>query len=160
MKFDPTQWNEVSNGKELEIPKGRLWLRSSGPVNVYVKSDGVEVLAGFGQDIDITLYCKPAATFRVDAPKGVRSWLFHPIRRVVDHETAEIYTNVDREIHESGSMNEVTRALRMMRLEHLAERNAMREQMQALRAPSAPVEPELEPEPEPESEPKPEPASE
>lgn len=113
-KFDVFTWEEVQINEKTEARKGRLRLRISQPVPVYIEAQGFEVLAGYASDFDLEI--SEAVTFRVEAPEGVRAFRYAPFptSTVAD---GEVFTNIDRMPHESGMLAEVTRARRMLEIE-------------------------------------------
>lgn len=148
MIYDAFQWKEIEVGKEIVIPQGRLILRLSQPGAVYITQQGYEGLAGYGADHDyqVTGY----ATYRVEAEKA-RAFVKQP--DVVTYEsTGNIFTNADRMPTESGSMLEVTRAMRLFRFEQqqtLREMRLAAKELNEARAASG-EEPQKEPQKEPE----------
>lgn len=158
-KFDPLQWSEVNPNEEIQAPEGRLRLRLSEAAPVYVTAHGVEVLAGIASEIDAVTSAE--MTFRVEG--DVRAFLFSPLRRVFSP-GGEAFTNADRMPMESGTVAEVSKALRLFKLEQralVAEVRSERAALQAERArepeveaevipADAPEQSEVDPEPEPE----------
>lgn len=133
MKFDPTEWMETDHGKETKFPVGKLWLRASQAVACYITTQGREILAQTGTEIDITLTGEYAATFRVDAPKATRVFLYNPRNEPIEI-VGEVYTNVDRLPHESGSYSEIQKALRLLDLRTMEMERQHRREMAALRS--------------------------
>lgn len=136
MKFDPFAWDEVNTNAENESRKGKLQLRSSAPVALYITAQGYEVLAGYGTSFDLDL--AETFSFRIEAGKGVRAFRHNPTPSSVVA-VGEIYTNPDRMPHESGSMAEVLRARRMLEIERRSMMAEMRQEFAAMRAASAPA---------------------
>jgi len=127
-KFNPSDWSLI-DGKETKFiaPQGRLWLRASAPINVYVTDeDGFEALAGYGQEIDVATTQQLAVT--LDAPKGCRVYLFWPHQDPIQC-CGEIFTNMDRSAHESGTLLAVTGEARLLELQQRQFRAAQQEQM-------------------------------
>lgn len=114
---------------EVKAPKGRLQLRLSAPAPVYVTAYGCEALAGFAAVFDLDLSSE--VTFRVDAPSDVRAYRFQPERTSVQSE-GRSFTNIDREPQESHAVSEVTKALRMFKLEQRASLRELRAERAAL----------------------------
>lgn len=117
MKFDLWKWSEVNAGEEIEAPEGRLRLRCSAPAAVYVTAQGHEVLAAVGQEVDLTF--SEAVTYRVDGPQAVRVFQEAPVGSSY-RSTGEVFTNIDRKPHESGTLLEVRAALRRDQIERRA----------------------------------------
>lgn len=129
MKFDPFAWDEVKPNVQIERPKGKLQLRLSAPGAVYITAEGYEALAGFGASFDLDL--AEAFTFRIDAVKGTRAFMYSPAPSSFVA-IGEVFTNPDRMPHESGSMAEVLRARRMLEIERrsmMAEMRSAHSQM-------------------------------
>lgn len=121
MKFDPFNWSKVSVEKVYEAPLGgRVWVRASQPVNLFVEVDGYEVLAGSGQEIDIQTQAEDGVKLRVEGGNDAAVFLYSPQRTVFEPSDGETFTNIDRKPLESGSVLEVQRAMRMLRLEERA----------------------------------------
>ena len=123
---------------EVKAPKGRLQLRLSAPAPVYVTAFGCEALAGFAAAFDLDLSSE--VTFRVEAPSDVRAYRFQPECTSVQSE-GRSFTNIDREPQESHAVSEVTKALRMFKLEQRASIRELRAERAALRREREVVEP-------------------
>jgi len=145
MKFDPTQWDEIEIGVSYETEKGLLHVMCTEQAQVFVEAQGIEALAGIGYEV--RKETKGAVRFQVNAKKGARAFVFTPASMSFEP-TGATFTNIDRKPMESGSVLEVTKALRQMRLEAMALRKG-------LAAAANPKKPEPEPEPQPEPEPEP-----
>ena len=130
MKFDAMAWQEVSPNEEIHI-KGRLQLRCSAPSPLYIESEGVEALAGVATDFQIADL--PEVIARVDAAPGVRIFVHRGYSASVRAE-GEVFTNIDRMVHESGAMQEVTRARRLFEIERRAALAEMRAEHEAFSA--------------------------
>ena len=130
MKFDPMAWQEVSPNEEINV-KGRLQLRCSAPSPLYIESEGVEALAGVATEFQIADL--PEVIARVDAAPGVRIFVHRGYSSSVRAE-GEVFTNIDRMVHESGAMQEVTRARRLFEIERRAALAEMRAEHQAFTA--------------------------
>ncbi|WP_323717585.1 hypothetical protein [Paracoccus aminovorans] len=156
MKFDVFSWNEVKPNVQTQKSKGRLRVLCSQPSPFYVSAQGVEVLAGYGTSFDFDV--SEEVTWRVDAPKGVRVFVYAPPLTVAEPE-GEVFTNIDRMPHESGSVNEVLRASRQLELQRRSMLREMREEAARLRASMRPDPALIEPEAEPAVEPAPAPAA-
>ena len=139
MKLDFLKTHEVEDhAKDQPTPQGGLQLRVSDPhAAIYVTGHGVEVLAGIGS-CDCVFSQDADATFRVEAKKGARSFLTLAPRQSYEPH-GERYTNMDRMPSESGTMNEITRALREFKLkqnEVLREVKAQKRDLDLARAKS------------------------
>ena len=130
MKFDPMAWQEVSPNEEISV-KGRLQLRCSAPSPLYIQSEGIEALAGVATEFHISDL--PEVIARVDAAPGVRIFVHRGYSSSVRAE-GEVFTNIDRMVHESGAMQEVTRARRLFEIERRAALAEMRAEHQAFTA--------------------------
>lgn len=131
MKFNPLEWQEITVGKEIDFGKGRLRLQCSQASPLYVSLKGQEALAGVGDAFDLTF--SQAVSVRLDAAKPVRAFVR------IEQETAvepsgETFTNTDRMVDESGSVAEVTKALRQFKLEQRAVLLEVRAERAAFRA--------------------------
>jgi len=127
-KFNPCDWSRI-DGKDNKFiaPQGKLWLRASAPINVYVTDEnGFEALAGYGQEIDITTTQEVSVEY--DAPTGTRVYLFWPHLDPI-HCCGEIFTNMDRSAHQSGTLLAVTGEARLLELQQRQFRAAQQEQM-------------------------------
>ena len=71
--------------------------------------------------------------FRVDAAPGVRIFVHRGYSSSVRAE-GEVFTNIDRMVHESGAMQEVTRARRLFEIERRAALAEMRAEHEAFSA--------------------------
>lgn len=155
MKFDVFQWNEVKPNVQTPKSKGRLRVLCSQPSPLYFSAQGYEVLAGYGTSFDFEV--SEEVTWRVDALKGVRVFVHAPAVTTAEPD-GEVYTNIDRMPHESGTVAEVTRASRMLELQRRAMLREMREEAARLRAAMQPDPVLVEPDPAPAPAPAPEPA--
>lgn len=143
MKFNPCDWKEVKPHEKAVSQKGMLRVRCSIAAPLYIESFGAQALAGVATAFDLDL--SEEVIWHFDAPKGARVFVFSPERAVRKVE-GEVFTNIDRMPDESGSVAEVTRALRQFELERragLRELRAEREALAAERAAAA-VEPLVE----------------
>lgn len=123
MKFDPFIWQEVEADETYESKTGHVRIMCSAPANLYVEAQGVEVLAGFGQEIKIET--REVIRFRIEAPKGTRCFVESPPDRSIKV-IGEVFTNLDRMPMESGSVAEVTREMRRFKLEQAGMLREMR----------------------------------
>lgn len=122
MKFNPLEWSEVS-GEKIESGPGIVQLRSALPFSVVVQCLGTEAPTGFGTSHRIALpeaatltLVATAAVYKKDTPS-----------RVV-HMKGEKFTNIDRLPQESGTLAEVTKALRLLKLEERAMMRRIRQE--------------------------------
>jgi len=131
--------------------QGLLLLRSADPFALAIETLGVEVAVGPETFHRIPLAEPAKVTVLGGTMKVYRK--APPPRLVVSNE--ETFTNIDRLPQESGTMLEVTKALRLMKLEERAMIRRIREERELLEAARPKPEPEpdeevLEPEPGPE----------
>lgn len=131
MKFDPFSWREVPNNEETPFGKGRLRLRLSGRAPLYVSAQGVEALVGIEENFEVEV--SEDVTFRVDGPDGLRAFLYDPEPTTTEPE-GEVFTNADRMPMESGSLAEVTRALRVFEMERRTALREIRQETAKLKA--------------------------
>ncbi|UIB81392.1 hypothetical protein [Flyfo microvirus Tbat2_93] len=131
MKFDPYSWNEVKTNVEIPQAKGRLQLRLSQACPLYITAQGVEALAGVSAEHDWEV--SEEVTFRVDAPKGVRAFLFTPLPTSAQADPAG-WTNIDRMPHESGAVAEVSKARRLLEMERRSMLSEIRREAAIARA--------------------------
>lgn len=121
MKLDLYNWTEVKLGQKIHSDTGRVKVRTSNPANFYVTDmiEGIEILAGSGQSIDFK--AGSAVNYIVDAPEGTRVFVYAP-RKNFSEAVGEVYTNIGRMPNESGTLNEVKKALRRQRIDMRNER--------------------------------------
>lgn len=130
MKFSPENWKEVKPNDKIEITQGRLWLRLTQASPILVTSlSGVETLVCFDTEADIEV---TDCAFAIFTNEKARGWLFE---RPVEYfeSDGEIFTNADRMVMESGTMGEITKALRLFKIEQnsiLREANAKLQEIQ------------------------------
>lgn len=153
MKLNPLEWSQIENGKQIQAPSGVVQLRGSAPFAVLVSALGVETVQFVAAQTRLRL--PEAATFKViPSQEGLVVFMKDTRSRVV-RMTGEKFTNIDRLPQESGTMLEVTRALRLMKLEERAMVRRIREERAAAEEvierakPKAPEEAEPPKEPEP-----------
>ncbi len=122
MKFHPHFWREVKPNETFQAFQGLLRVRCAPGAALFLDCQGVEALVGFDTSFEVEI--SEEMTAKVTAfEKQTRVFVFVPEQTsVVD--SGEIFTNIDRMPHESGSVLEVRRALRELELE---KRAAMRE---------------------------------
>ena len=156
MKYDPSNWQTFSANKLFTAPQ-EFEVRLTEPGALYIKTDGVETLIGYGHTFKITA---PDAPFQLKANQsGVAT--VTKSRATFTHGTP--YTNDDRRPMTDPSVAAVTLALRQLKREQKAFAQDQRDAMAAFQKERAdaglqPPLPEPEPEPEPVIEPDPEPA--
>lgn len=114
MKLNPLEWNEVDE-TSFEAD-GLLLLRSSQPFALSVEAFGVAVAVGAETAHRIPLPEKSKVTIVGGKAKVYRKE--PPSRLVVSNE--ETFTNIDRLPQESGTVEAVTRAHRLFKLEQRA----------------------------------------
>lgn len=150
MKFNPLEWSLVH--ETFEASSGVVQLRSSAPFGVTIEAEGVEAAAGYAAHHRLALPGPARVTVTATAPvfrKDQPSRVYRP--------EGEVFTNIDRMPHESGTVAEVTKAMRLWKLEQRALMRQIREERAALDAARANAEEVIEPEPRPEAKPKPKP---
>jgi len=134
MKFSPENWKEVKPNEQIEITQGRLWLRLTQASPILVTSlSGVETLVCFDTETDIEV---TDCAFAVFTNEKARGWLFERPVEYFESE-GEIFTNADRMIPESGTMTEITSALRLFKLEQRAILADARSELDEIRAEAA-----------------------
>lgn len=154
MKFNPRDFKEVKPNENHKAEKGLLRVRLSAPCALFVSAQGHEALAGVGTSFDLEV--SEAVTYRSEAPEGVRMFVTAPPSSARPF-SGEVFTNIDRMVDESGSVLEVTRALRQL---ELMRRSALKEIRTASRAAAVKTDAVIEPAPLPVAAPAPEPAKE
>ena len=120
----------------------------SQQATVYVECEGVEAIAGIAQETRIQI--AQDFYYTVKAPKGADVYVYAPADNW-HKPTGEVFTNIDRKPTESGTMLEVTKALRLFNIERQQERREHQRRMAEYRKVSKPK--EAEPEPIPASDP-------
>jgi hypothetical protein len=145
VKFNVFNWSEVHRDKETQGTPGLLHVMCSDPqAAVFVEQEGYEVLAGVGSEVKLRID-KPYR-FRVVCGQKHKVFALTPLSESGEADKAE-FTNLDRGLLESGSVEEVRKAVRQFKLEQrafrLAERKRKREEQ---------MEQPSEPEPEEETE--------
>lgn len=124
MKFNPLEWSPI-DGEKIEVPAGIVQLRAPFPFGILAEAEGVQAAYGFDSEHKISLAHPATLTFtRAEAGaifiKDRTSRVYHP--------DGEVFTNVDRLPQESEHIAEVTKALRMLKIEELAMRRRVRDQ--------------------------------
>ncbi|MEP3530117.1 MAG: hypothetical protein ABJN39_20250 [Sulfitobacter sp.] len=129
MKFDPFKWQQVRPNVENKGPQGMLHVMCSESATVYVSCQGVEAIAGHGKEVRVRL--AEAFTFRVKADKAADVFVYSPMANCQQSD-GEVFTNIDRQPDESGTMLEISRALRAFKLEQAGLRKQVRAEMREL----------------------------
>lgn len=124
MKINPLEWNQVD--ETTFEAQGLLLLRSAQPFALTVETLGVEVSVGADTSHRIPLPERSKVTIIGGSARVFRKE--PPPRYVVSNE--ETFTNIDRLPQESGTMLEVTKAVRLMKLEERAMIRRIREERQ------------------------------
>lgn len=156
MRFDVLSWAEIDPALSFhQTAQGRVWVRATVPVAVFIQTDETEALAGVGHEVDVTV--AEGAAFRVEAPKGARVFAYAPYRQVIEA-SPEVFTNADLMPLESGSVLAVKEELRRFRLEQREARlkaiAAERERLARVTPvdpPAPPPAPVVDPEPSPQA---------
>jgi hypothetical protein len=129
MKFDIFKWQEVKIDAEYTRKSGLLHVMCSKACAVFVSAQGVEVLAGVGQDINIQI--KEPFQYRIESEEGARAFVESPPSQF--HETVgEVFTNLDRKPEESGSVLAVRQAMRELQLQQRDMLASLRSERQAV----------------------------
>lgn len=133
MRFDPFSWLEVKPNEWHDTVSGQIEVRCSPEQAIFVRcmsEDGeiCEALVGYGsRKVEIA---RPFSF--VVSGKG-RAFLRRR-RDLVFEASGEVYTNLDRQPLESGSMLELQMMMRRFRLEQQAARDQLRAEHAALLA--------------------------
>ena len=123
MKLNPLEWNQVD--ETTFKAQGVLLLRSSSPFALSIQTQGVEASVGADTFHAIPLTEASEVTLLGGTAKVYRKV---PPSRVVIGNADETFTNIDRLPQESGTVAEVTKALRLMKLEERAMIRRIREE--------------------------------
>lgn len=150
MKFNPLEWSPVR--EIFEAPSGVVQLRSAAPFGVTVEAEGVEAASGYAAHHRLALPGPARVTVTATAPVFRKD---QPTR--VYRCEGEVFTNIDRLPQESGTVAEVTKAMRLWKLEQRALMRQIREERASFEAARAKADDDqvVETEPEPEPEPAP-----
>lgn len=130
MKFDLFAWQEIDPATKYETAKGSIVLQASKDVALYASAEGVEVLVGVGTSIKAQF--AQQVEYWVEGPAKTRVFVHAP-GKLYHEPVGEIYTNADRMPDESGTVAEITKAMRQFKLEQRAIMRQMREQSRRLR---------------------------
>lgn len=117
MKHSIYDWKEVAANETFSVEKGWLRVRCSQAAPLYCEAFGVETLVGV--DTAHSVQLSEAVNCRVDAPKGVRVFLFAPVVRSQEVES-EQFTNLDRQPQENPQLQAVTAAMRQFEFQKRA----------------------------------------
>ena len=150
MKINPLEWKAIDHETPFEA-SGVLQLRSSAPFGLSLQALGVETAIGHDTAFRVPL---PEASQVIIAGATAPVYMKTLPSRLVRMK-GEKFTNIDRLPQESGTVAEVTKALRLMKLEQRAIMRAIREERASLDASRAKTEEaviEDDPAPEPEEE--------
>lgn len=123
MKLNPSEW---SVAREKFQAKGVVRLRGQTPFAVRLSVDASEVV--LGEETQHTLYLDKVTQVVILSKQPV--YMKAQPSRVV-HPTGEVFTNIDRLPNESGTVAEVTKALRMLKLEERAMIRRIREEIRS-----------------------------
>lgn len=116
MKFNPTDWKEVKANAQIQVPACLLQLRLTAPGVLFVTTEGVETLYGEGSAFRLSVPENSAYEVKLSGGKVYQRDI--PVRTFAD--TSEKFTNIDRLPQESGTVAEVTKAVRMFKIEERA----------------------------------------
>ena len=122
MKINPLEWSEV-NETTFEA-QGVLQLRSADPFAIAIETDGVEVVLGAASEHRVSLLWPSRVTLVGGESRVYRRDIHSRVYRM----TGEKFTNIDRLPQESGTVAEVTKALRLAKLEQRAMIREIREE--------------------------------
>lgn len=125
MKFNPTDWKQVKPNAEIQVPPCLLQLRLTSPGTLFVTTQGVEGLHGEGTSFRVSIPEGSSYKVNITAPGKVFQ---HQLVRRRFEDKSEKFTNIDRLPNESGPLQEVTRALRMMKIEERAMTQRIRQE--------------------------------
>ena len=126
MKFDPLSWQEIKVGTKYETEKGRVHVKATTPLSLFVSIEGVEALVETGTDLRVEL--AQEMEYWLEGPAKTRCFVHAP-GKLYYKPVGEVFTNADRLPDESGAMQEVRKALRAMKLENREILRNMRENM-------------------------------
>lgn len=135
-RFNPFDFEEIDHEKEHQSPQGRLMLKLSKEGALYVTVQGVEALVGSGTEFDVRI--DAPFTFKVEAAKSVRVFLYSPTP-INYRAEGEVFTNADRQPMESGTLQEVRKALRAHTLQQRGLLEEIKRESAELRRASKPL---------------------
>lgn len=115
MKFDPSKWAEFLPNKVLVVPAGRFTVQASAPIGLFGSRGVYEGCIGYAAFFSTDISAETEIWF---TDEGVRAFISIP-KMDVRWPTGPVFTNIDREPMESGSLLAVTQALREFKLEKM-----------------------------------------
>lgn len=115
-KFNPFEW-DVLKENTFEHVTESLTLQFNTTVSLYIARLGYEALVGNADRFDVKV--QPPFDVRIEAPEDAVGYIRVPKAHSAESEGV-IYTNADRQPHESGSVAEVRKALRQFQIEQAA----------------------------------------
>lgn len=121
-------WSVAKNGEKTETAHGLVWLRGPQGSKATIHAEGQVIHRVFPASGQIRTKVIGSA-FVVLSEDGE---VFRPFRTVCVKQP-EVFTNMDRQPQESGSVLEVTKALRMLELRQMAIRRENREYADTIR---------------------------
>jgi hypothetical protein len=113
MKHDPSIWSENYDFEEIE-GQGLFRLRSSAEGALYCVFQGYETLVGTGSSFDVETSVDVTFSFVCD--KECRVFYYRPSVARLDPDLV-VYTNIDSMSDQSGTVDEIRRALRLFEFE-------------------------------------------
>ena len=130
MKFDVFKWQEIDASSVYEIQSGKVHVMCSKPAAVFATVEGYEVLLGVGTEIKADIAAL-SVEIKIQAPSGTRAFVNSPtVALLVDD--GEVFTNIDRQPMESGTMLEIKKAMRQFQIEQMNLRRELRAERHAL----------------------------
>lgn len=132
-KFDPTDWLKADLNEPFRSPDGELRLKATSPVNVFVGRGSRKVLAYSGQDCQ--LWLPNNTSVLVKGAKSTEVYLYSPAIPLVKQDP-EVWTNIDRQPFESGTLLAVRQALREQEVRQASDMRALRSELRTKRLPA------------------------
>lgn len=130
MKFDVFKWQEIDVSSVYEIQSGKVHVMCSKPSAVFGTVEGYEVLLGVGTEIRLDIAAL-SVEIKIQAPAGTRAFVNSPTVAVLVDD-GEVFTNIDRQPMESGTMLEIRKAMRQFQMEQMNLRRELRAERHAL----------------------------
>lgn len=127
MKLDVFNWNPLVGTEKVF---GKVWVKATADVSVFLKVEGYEVLVGTGTEIKATF--DGCGVVRWKGAKDTDVFIYAPPSTKVEN-SEEIFSNFDRKPHDHGSVAAVTQSLRLMQIQHKHNMKEIREAVQAAR---------------------------
>lgn len=123
MKYDVQKWQAVAAGAASMAETGKLHLRVADPTAklFIVNDDGETIFYGLGHEFKIE--CRQAFAYVLETKEKL-AYVYQPKAQAAEPQ-GEVYTNADRQPHESGTLLEVRKAARKVQLEMLLERRRL-----------------------------------